>query len=560
MRPIAFEGRAGWLYEGRSSRGVVICASLGLEELCGRRTLHLLAEKLAADGVPTLRFDYRGEADSLGDADDPNCVAKWREDVDAAIRFLRETTGVTEIALVGMRLGALLAAEAAAGREDVTHLALIAPVVSGKAWLREARILARMIETEAPQADQPRSDDLGLAGFIVTTQTATDLGAVTFEAIARRPAPDIMLVEPATGRAGAKISSHLEAMGASVTRADFPDYEQMMCDPALSTPAETIIAPLAQWLAAGAPAKTGARTEAAASGDGWIVGDGWREQGVLIGAGPLAGVWCEPTTTRAPSRVVTLAGPGNNPHIGWGRSHVEMTRALARAGMACLRFDYAGVGDSAGRRTDIYDVSRGADLAQAVDWAMERGGCRAAIIGVCSGAYHAFHLAAKNPRVDRLALLNQQRYELDLHHRLSWLAYTLQARLVFALDSKDGSPIKARAMTAILAMLPTVRRLGGIATRVVRAIRGQKGNADPTGVSGTERKFQVISQRGGCVLIVHSPHDPAVIEIERFLGPEGVNATDIPGVARIVLTEADHLLSSRAARRHYEDEVLRFLA
>lgn len=555
MRAIAFGGRAGWLHEGRSRRGVVVCASLGLEELCGRRTLHLLAERLAAAGLPTLRFDYRGEADSLGDAEDADCVLRWRDDVTAAIEYLRRDAGVSEIALVGMRFGALLAAEIAAGRDDVTHAALVAPVAAGKTWLRETRILARMIETEAPDAHAPRRDDLGLAGFSIMDETAAALGAMTIEGIARRPAPAIMLVEPASGRAGAKIAAHLEALGASVARADFPGYEQMMCDPALSTPAEAILDPLVQWLAAGAES---APAIARAGDAGWIDGDAWREQGVLIGAGPLAGVWCEPVG-RAPSRTVVFAGPGNNHHIGWGRSHVELARALARGGVASLRFDYAGVGDSAGRRTDIYDSARGVDIAAAVDWAAAKGDGRISIVGVCSGAYHSLRLAARDARIERLVLLNQLRYELDMHHRLSWLAYTLQARLVFALDAKDKSPLKARALAAALAALPWIRRVGSVANRAIRRLKGQKDGAAPSGPNKTERNFGAISRRGARILIVHSPGDPAIVEIERFMGPDGAKATALPGVARIVLADADHLLSSRAARQAYTAEAIRFL-
>ena len=85
MQSIAFQGCAGWFYDARSTRGVVICAPLGLEELCGRRTLHLLAQRLAAAGLPTLRFDYRGECDSTGDALDPDCLERWRQDARAAI-------------------------------------------------------------------------------------------------------------------------------------------------------------------------------------------------------------------------------------------------------------------------------------------------------------------------------------------------------------------------------------------------------------------------------------------------------------------------------------------
>jgi hypothetical protein len=142
---------------------------------------------------------------------------------------------------------------------------------------------------------------------------------------------------------------------------------------------------------------------------------------------------------------------------------------------------------------------------------------------------------------------------------LSWLAYTLQARVVFALDAKDKSPLKARALAAALAALPWIRRVGSVANRAIRRLKGQKDGAAPSGPNKTERNFGAISRRGARILIVHSPGDPAIVEIERFMGPDGAKATALPGVARIVLADADHLLSSRAARQAYTAEAIRFL-
>lgn len=555
MRPIVFEGCAGWLYEGSSNRGVVLCPPLGLEELCGRRTLHLLAQKLADAGLSALRFDYRGEGDSLGDANDPDCVTRWRSDVAAAIDTLRNVSSVSDIALVGMRFGSLIAAEIAASRDDISHLAMVAPVAAGKTYLRETRILSRMIQTEGPRDEAQARDDLGLAGFILSDQTCAAISAMSVEALVRRPAPDVLLVEQAAGRAGGRIASHFETLGARVARADFPNYEVMMCDPALSLPAEDILEPLTQWLAAGAQAisAAGVGQLPAALND-----DGWSEEAVLFGTFPLAGVYCRPASGDA-VRTAVFAGPGNNHHLGWGRSHVEFARALAKAGVASLRFDYAGVGDSGGQQTDIYAAARTADIEAALDWAHQRAAGNLALVAVCSGAYHALRIAARDRRVDRVVLLNQQRYELDLHHRLSWLAYTLQARLVFALEHEGRASLRTRMLGWTLAALPKVRRAGSLANRLLRRLRGERADGEAAGPNRTEAAFKALSQRGALTLIVHSPSDPAVEELVRFMGPDGGRATAMPGVAKIVLRDADHLLSSRAARKTYENELIRFL-
>lgn len=558
MQSIAFQGCAGWFYDARSRRGAVICAPLGLEELCGRRTLHLLAQQLADAGLPTLRFDYRGEGDSTGDALDPDCVGRWRQDARAAIEELRRLTGVEEVVLVGMRFGALLAAEIAAERDDISHLALIAPVGSGKSYIREARILARLIQTDGVPHEADMNNDFGLAGFILSDETSAAISAMSADALTRRPAPNIMLVEEAGSRAGSKVAAHFETLGASVTRIAFPHYELMMRDPALSVPAQDILSPISDWLATGARTDNEGRAQEPNIG---LSEAGWIEEGVLFGEQALAGFYCRPAT-RAARQCVVFAGPGNNHHVGWGRSHVEFARALAQYGVASLRIDYAGVGDSGGAQTDIYADERTTDVEAAVAWLAER--CppdgELAIIGVCSGAYHALRLAVRDSRIKRAVLLNQQRYEVGLHHKLSWFAFSLQARIVFAMEAADAPVWKTALLRAALAGLYVLRRTGSLINRARRRLLSAGAQAGVAETNGAEESFRALSQRNARVLIVHSPTDPAVPELERLMGPEGHRATALPGVARIVLDGADHLLSSRAARTTYEAALIGFLA
>jgi pimeloyl-ACP methyl ester carboxylesterase len=559
MQSIAFQGCAGWFYDARSTRGVVICAPLGLEELCGRRTLHLLAQRLAAAGLPTLRFDYRGEGDSTGDALDPDCLERWRQDARGAIAELRRLTGVEDIALVGMRFGALLAAEIAAEREDVSHLALIAPVGSGKAYIREARILARLIQTDGVPHETEMNSDFGLAGFILSDETSAAIGAMSADALQRRPAAEIMLVEEAGNRAAAKIAAHFEKLGAGVSRIEFPNYDLMMRDPALSVPADDILAPIADWLASGAQSGEGCDRETPTK---VLSEGGWVEEGVVFGAQGLAGFYCRPAE-RAARHNVVFAGPGNNHHVGWGRSHVEFARALAAYGVASLRIDYAGVGDSGGEQTDIYADERTTDVEAAIAWLAERSPPDGdlSIIGVCSGAYHALRLAVRDPRIKRAVLLNQQRYEVGLHHKLAWFAFSLQARIVFAMEAPDAPGWKVALLRAALGGLYVLRRTGSLLNRARRRLLSageQAGVAAET--NGAEQSFRALSQRHARVLLVHSPTDPAVPELERLMGPEGRRATALPGVTRVVLDGADHLLSSRAARKTYEAALIGFLA
>ena len=74
MWPVSFAGCFGWLHTGAASGGsdtaAVLCQGIGRDASTAHRSFRKLADHLAASGVPTLRFDYRGTGDSCDAATD----------------------------------------------------------------------------------------------------------------------------------------------------------------------------------------------------------------------------------------------------------------------------------------------------------------------------------------------------------------------------------------------------------------------------------------------------------------------------------------------------------
>ena len=97
-----------------------------------------LAALLSANGFHALRFDYLGTADSAGDISMAS-LAQWTSDVRVAATELRELTGLRRISLIGLRLGAVLAARACAAGLAATELVLWEPVIDGQAYLDELK-------------------------------------------------------------------------------------------------------------------------------------------------------------------------------------------------------------------------------------------------------------------------------------------------------------------------------------------------------------------------------------------------------------------------------------
>lgn len=149
-----------------SQRGVVICAPWAREYLLSHPTLKMLAHKLADSGSHVLRFDYYATGDSAGDGREGH-RDQWLEDISVAIDELQAIAGVTEIALVGMRYGATLAAMTAGARRDLSHLVLWDPIVDGHGFLAEQGV-----------GDGPFTE-VDVLGAVLTPRLRSDFSSVT---------------------------------------------------------------------------------------------------------------------------------------------------------------------------------------------------------------------------------------------------------------------------------------------------------------------------------------------------------------------------------------------
>jgi pimeloyl-ACP methyl ester carboxylesterase len=132
------------------------------------------------------------------------------------------------------------------------------------------------------------------------------------------------------------------------------------------------------------------------------------EQAVRFGAsGALVGIVTRPeVVTEAPAFVMLNAGVLHR--IGPHRLHVELARALATIGLASIRFDFSGIGDS-GPRTDPLPARQAAveETREAMEVLESAVGCRRFVVaGLCSGADVALRTAVRDPRVVGAVLID----------------------------------------------------------------------------------------------------------------------------------------------------------
>jgi pimeloyl-ACP methyl ester carboxylesterase len=85
--------------------------------------------------------------------------------------------------------------------------------------------------------------------------------------------------------------------------------------------------------------------------------------------------------------------------------HTRIANTLAQAGIATLRFDFAGSGESEGRIEDTTFTRRRDDLAAAIDYLAQRGAKRFGLFGSSMGGSVAILTAARDERVVAIATL-----------------------------------------------------------------------------------------------------------------------------------------------------------
>ena len=188
-----------------SGRALVFCHPFAEEKKCAHRTMVDVARACAEAGWAGLRFDLRGCGDSPGSfgrfgLDD------WRADVQAALERAAREAQADAVGLLGLRLGATLAAEVAEARADLACLALWEPVVDGEAYitqnLRRSMIKAMVTRHEggeesegaAAQAHALGEGTVDFDGYQVPATLREQIAAVDLAAAPREyPGPALIV-------------------------------------------------------------------------------------------------------------------------------------------------------------------------------------------------------------------------------------------------------------------------------------------------------------------------------------------------------------------------------
>ena len=133
----------------------------------------------------------------------------------------------------------------------------------------------------------------------------------------------------------------------------------------------------------------------------------------------LFGILSEPGPGVKPADwCILFLNAGAVRHTGPNRMWVEAARRWAKQGVRSLRLDLRGIGESDGEESIgtecLYQVRMVDQVEMAMDSLRSRLGVqRFAAIGLCSGAFWAFHSAVRNPEICAAILLNPRLFFWD---------------------------------------------------------------------------------------------------------------------------------------------------
>ncbi len=244
--------------------------------------------------------------------------------------------------------------------------------------------------------------------------------------------------------------------------------------------------------------------------------------------------------------LVIVGGPQYR--VGSHRQFVLLARALASAGIACMRFDHRGVGDSAGATRSFEAI--GDDIRAAVDAFLARAPqvTRVVLWGLCDAASAACFYAAVDPRVAGLVLLNPW-VRTDASEASAYLRHYYGRRLL-------EPAFWRKVLRGEVAAGRSARSLGALIKRALRRRTYGAGDAPPAAKPPLpDRMARALAGFSGRVLLVLSGNDLTAAEFRDTAARSSAwrEALRANPPATVELPQADHTFSTASWRAGVAD-------
>lgn len=571
-QPVTFCGTVGLYAEAahdstKHDSAVLFLSPWGLEEMCTRKLWRDLAERLALSGIASMRFDYPGTGDALDRRDFAEGLAVWEKAVLGAAEELRRLSGAARLILIGHGIGATLAASFAPKLGTVEATVLMAPVISGRSYLRELAAWSKMVdEGLGLRKDQRIADHVAVAGLVMPDEVAAEIKKLNIEALPTPPASRVMMLERPARDKEVALSKHLAALGAKVTRLPYLGYDDLVSNPTLAKQPLAVIGQVVGWVSEAATQSKGRKAHVQASevpGTARLEGPDFVETPLRFGADDrLYGVLCQPRGQRRGATVICL-GSGYDRQAGWARMTVETARYLAAKGVASLRFDGADVGDSppvvGAPEQTLYTDYQVDDVIAAFDLLDGLALGLAVLAGRCSGAYLAFRSALADDRCKAAVLVNPFTFVWDKDEAVDD-ALRYNAR---SLEDYGRRMVSGDTLRRLFAGRIDVRSaVSSIGKQVARRIAGMM-PALMAPVSkyarlgeATHALFKRLTLRHMPLTLIYSATDIGLDRFRFHFGKNGEGLKRYGNATLDIIADADHNISPPAAKAVVRERIL----
>jgi len=263
----------------------------------------------------------------------------------------------------------------------------------------------------------------------------------------------------------------------------------------------------------------------------------------------LVGVLHHPAgPTKRFGLLILVGGPQDR--VGAHRQYVHLARRAAAAGIAAMRFDYRGIGDSEGSYPGFEAVGPDITAAVAAFHARVPGLDGVVLWGMCEGASAILLAGVTNPSVRGNVLVNP------------WVRTTSGEAQTY-LRHHYGNRLLSRETWArvLRGEVNVARSMGSIMALAWRALRPGRRAAATAPPPYPERMAAGLGAFDGDTLLVMSGRDLVAREFDdvtRAAGP-WQRALSRPAVRRVDIAESDHTFSSEAWRTAAADATIAFI-
>lgn len=395
-----------------SNEAIIVCNPLGYEYSHAHRTIRHLCDAIAQSGNICLRFDYHGTGNSCSDLFSADLINEFINNIDQASHHLIEQYNIEKISLLGLRLGATLAAEYCR-KHQIENLILWCPFIKGKTYVREAKALEKLASHKEKALNANKSY-IDSGGFILTEESSNKLASIDLTKQNYLVNNKILIIDrddlPTNDNLSRAIkeNSNIEAEHHIMSH-----YLSMMAEPQATEIPKKTINYITTWFSKYKTLLNNIKLPTQFNLSCELNNKQLIEKLCIDPESQLFGILSSRKNCNN-KKVLLFVNSGSVHHVGPNRIYVQMARSAALDGFPSFRFDLGNLGDSIHgnpfNENHPYPSNSNKDIKQIINYLKNNYGyTEITIVGLCSGAHNTFHagLNITSPLpIDKIIMIN----------------------------------------------------------------------------------------------------------------------------------------------------------